>query len=83
MEESFWLKEDIRKPVLPFVRLLSVSHRIHFMFTWSFYSLSKSFVTTYHLIVFSRFLDSFPVPKLLVPIKVPHRPATGNSIHCA
>ena len=26
-------EEDIRKPVLPFVRLLSVSHRIHFLFT--------------------------------------------------
>ena len=36
-EERFHLKEDIREPFLPFVRLLSVSHLIHFRFTWSFY----------------------------------------------
>ena len=33
VEERFCLKEDIRKHVLPFVRLLSVNYRIHFLFT--------------------------------------------------
>ena len=32
MEERSHLMEDIGKPVLPFVRLFSVSHRIHFYF---------------------------------------------------
>jgi len=36
VEERSHRKEDIRKPVLPFARLLSVSHRIHFLFTRSF-----------------------------------------------
>jgi len=46
-EERSHVKEDIRKPVLPFVGLLLGSHRIHFLFTWSFYFLSKSFVTAH------------------------------------
>ena len=29
VEERSHLKEDIRKPVLPFIRLFSISHRIH------------------------------------------------------
>ena len=36
VEERSHLKEDIKKPVLPFARLLSVSHHIHFLFTRSF-----------------------------------------------
>jgi len=34
VEERSHLTEDIRKPVLPFVRLFSVRHRIHYLFTW-------------------------------------------------
>jgi len=35
VEERSHLTEDIRKPVLPFVCLFSVHHRIHYLFTWS------------------------------------------------
>ena len=35
MEERSHLTQDIRKPVLPFVRLFSVRYRIHYLFTWS------------------------------------------------
>jgi len=83
MEERSHLKEDIRKPVLPCVRLLLVSHRLHFLFTWSFYFLSKSFITAHDSIICSCFLDIFSLSKSLVQIKVPHRQITGISIRCA
>ena len=34
VEEWFGLKGDIRGPILLFVHLLSVCHRIHFLFLW-------------------------------------------------
>ena len=72
VEESLCLLEDIRGPFLPFVRLLSACNRIYFLFTWSFYSLLKSFITTYDFIVSSCFDDNFSLSKLFVPIQVPY-----------
>jgi len=81
VEERSHLMEDIRKPVLPFVRLFSVHHRIHYSFTWSFYSLSKSFITVHDSIIFC-FFDNFSLSKLFIPIKVRHRQITGIYIRC-
>jgi len=83
VEERSHLKDDIRKPVLPFVRLFSVSHRIHFLFIWTFYFLSKSFVTTHDSIISSYFFDNFSLSKLFVPIKVRHRQITRIYIRYA
>ena len=83
MEERSDLKEDIRKPVVPCVHLLSVSHHLHFLFTWSFYFLSKSFITAHDSIISSYFLDNFSLSKSLVQINVPDRQMRGISIRCA
>jgi len=83
VEERSHLKDDIRKPLLPFVRLFSVSHRIHFLFIWTFYFLSKSFVTTHDSIISSYFFDNFSLSKLFVPIKVRHRQITRIYIRYA
>jgi len=50
MKERFSRKKDIRGPVLPFVRLLLVYHRIHSLFTRSS-AIRQSFVFAYDFIL--------------------------------
>jgi len=84
VEERSHLLEDIRKPVLPFVRLFSVSHRISLFIHLVFSTLlSKSFITVHDSIISPCFFDNFSLSKLFVPIKVRHRQITGIYIRCA
>jgi len=63
VEERSHLTEDIRKPVLPFVRLFSVRHRIHyFIHLVSLLLLLKSFITVHDSIISIVSLITFLYP---------------------
>jgi len=76
--------EDIRKPVLPFVRLFSVRHRISLFYS---IGLSPTFVEVIHYRTRFHYLycffDNFSLSKLFVPIKVRHSQISGIYIRCA
>jgi len=59
-----------KKRKSPCVHLFSVRHLIHYLFTLSFYFLSKSFITVHHSIISSCFFDNLSLSKLFVPIKL-------------
>ena len=64
VEERAHLTEDIRKPVLPFVRLFSVRHRIHYLCTGflSYFCGSHSLSYTIPLsLLFPSWLFSIPI----------------------
>jgi len=62
MEERSHLTEDIRKPVLLFVRLFSVRYRIHYLFTWSLSYFCRSHSLPYTILLSFVSLITFLYP---------------------
>jgi len=82
VEERSHLTEDIRKPVLPFVRFLLVIAFILFIHLVFLLFLSKSFITVHNSII-SCFFVNFSLSKLFLPINARHRQITGIYIRYA